>query len=170
MVVVLVITILLAIAMPTFLGARRRAQDRQAQSNTRNGMSVQKSYFLEHQRYTGDVVELESLEPGFDWTSEDAPKGVRATPVLGGLLDDGIDKDGDGQYNCNVNTSNGVSIISPDCSGPDGGVCVRSRSRSGTVFLMVEVVSGTEAGTYYGRDRSCPASRADLTTWSTSGW
>lgn len=169
MVVVLVIAIVLAIAIPTFLGAVRRAQDRQAQSNVRNAVTVQESYFGAHRRYTGDVAELQSLEGRFDWT-RDAPKGVRAVPVVGGLLDDGIDKDGDGQYNCNVNTSNGVSIISPDCSAPDAGICVRSRSRSGMVFLMVKVVSEAEAETYYGRDRSCPGSRSELTTWSSSGW
>ena len=36
MVVVLIIGILIAIALPTFLGARERAQDRAAQSNLRN--------------------------------------------------------------------------------------------------------------------------------------
>ncbi len=39
MVVVLIIGILIAIALPTFLGARQRAQDRGAQSNLRNGLA-----------------------------------------------------------------------------------------------------------------------------------
>ena len=37
MVVVLIIAILIAIAIPTFLGARQRAQDRAAQSNPVRG-------------------------------------------------------------------------------------------------------------------------------------
>ena len=37
MVVVLIIGILIAIALPTFLGARTRAQDRAAQADLRNG-------------------------------------------------------------------------------------------------------------------------------------
>jgi type IV pilus assembly protein PilA len=39
MVVVLIIAILIAIAIPTFLGARSRAQDRVAQSNLRNALT-----------------------------------------------------------------------------------------------------------------------------------
>src|SRR5687767_111788 len=44
MVVVLIIAILIAIAIPTFLGARKRAQDRQAQSNIRNALLAEKTY------------------------------------------------------------------------------------------------------------------------------
>ena len=40
MVVVLIIGILIAIALPTFLGARTRAQNRAAQSNLRNGVAA----------------------------------------------------------------------------------------------------------------------------------
>jgi type IV pilus assembly protein PilA len=43
MVVVLIITILIAIAIPTFLGARSRAQDRAAQSNLRNALTAEKT-------------------------------------------------------------------------------------------------------------------------------
>ena len=40
MVVVLIIAILLAIAIPSFLGARSKAQDRAAQSNARNALTA----------------------------------------------------------------------------------------------------------------------------------
>jgi len=40
MVVVLIIAILLAIAIPSFLGARGKAQDRAAQSNVRNALTA----------------------------------------------------------------------------------------------------------------------------------
>ena len=43
MVVVLIIAILLAIAIPTFLGAQNRARDRGAQSNLRNGITAAKT-------------------------------------------------------------------------------------------------------------------------------
>ena len=42
MVVVLIIGILVAIALPTFLGARTRAQDRAAESSIRNALSAVK--------------------------------------------------------------------------------------------------------------------------------
>ncbi len=42
MVVVLIIAILVAIAIPTFLGQRETAQDRAAQSNLRNALATEK--------------------------------------------------------------------------------------------------------------------------------
>jgi type IV pilus assembly protein PilA len=66
MVVVLIIAILLAIAIPTFLGARSRAQDRAAQSNLRNALTAEKTYYTDNQVYTNDIAAggaLNSIEP-----------------------------------------------------------------------------------------------------------
>ena len=43
MMVVLIIGILIAIALPTFLGARNRANDKAAQSSLRNGLASAKT-------------------------------------------------------------------------------------------------------------------------------
>ena len=53
MVVVLIIGILIAIALPTFLGARQRAQNRAAQSDLRNGLAAAKTFFTDSETYTG---------------------------------------------------------------------------------------------------------------------
>ncbi len=53
MVVVLIIGILIAIALPTFLGARQRAQNRAAQSNLRNGLAAAKTFFIDGETYVG---------------------------------------------------------------------------------------------------------------------
>jgi type IV pilus assembly protein PilA len=67
MVVVLIIGILVAIALPTFLGARQRAQDRAAQSNLRNGMAAAKVYFTDNETYVGfDAAALDLIEPSLD--------------------------------------------------------------------------------------------------------
>ena len=54
MVVVLIIAILIAIAIPTFLGARQRAQDRAAQSDLRNALTTEKTFYTDNQSYTND--------------------------------------------------------------------------------------------------------------------
>lgn len=72
MVVVLIIAILIAIAIPTFLGARRRAQDRQAQSNLRNGLTAEKTYYADKQAYTTSTTELGLIESNLNWTTQDA--------------------------------------------------------------------------------------------------
>jgi type IV pilus assembly protein PilA len=71
MVVVLIIGILVAIALPTFLGARERAQDRGAQSNLRNGLAAAKVWFTDAEVYTGfDATEGETIEPSLTWTDD----------------------------------------------------------------------------------------------------
>jgi len=52
MVVVLIIGILIAIALPTFLGARQRAQNRAAQSSLRNGLAAAKVIYTDNNTYT----------------------------------------------------------------------------------------------------------------------
>ena len=51
MVVVLIIAILIAIAIPTFLGARKRAQDKQAQSNIRIALGTEETVYTDSQLY-----------------------------------------------------------------------------------------------------------------------
>ena len=64
MVVVLIIAILLAIAIPTFLGARNRANDRAAQSSLRNGLTAAKTIYTDSQDYTAaNDTKLKEVEP-----------------------------------------------------------------------------------------------------------
>jgi type IV pilus assembly protein PilA len=64
MVVVLIIAILLAIAIPTFLGARKRANDRAAQSSLRNSLTAAKTIYTDSQNYTlATPSELNNQEP-----------------------------------------------------------------------------------------------------------
>ena len=69
MVVVLIIGILVAIALPTFLGARKRAQDKAAESNLRNGIAAAKTFFTDNDVYTGFTSGVAAgIEPSLDWT------------------------------------------------------------------------------------------------------
>src|SRR2546421_2010277 len=67
MVVVLIIAILIAIAIPTFLGARKRANDRAAQSNLRNALTAEKTYFTDNQKYSNVSADLSSVEGSLKW-------------------------------------------------------------------------------------------------------
>jgi len=62
MVVVLIIAILIAI--PTFLGARTRAQNRAVQANLRNALTVEKSVYTDAQLYSSDVTATGPLKLG----------------------------------------------------------------------------------------------------------
>ena len=76
MVVVLIIGILIAIALPTFLGARTRAQNRAAQSDLRNALVAAKTMYTDNSSYacaTGAAVvapctqNLSNIEPSLTY-------------------------------------------------------------------------------------------------------
>ena len=66
MVVVLIIGILIAIALPTFLGARTRAQNKAAQSDLRNSLVAAKTMYSDNSTYaaaTQLATGLVTVEP-----------------------------------------------------------------------------------------------------------
>ncbi len=85
MVVVLIIGILLAIAIPTFLGARQRGQDIVAKTSVKAGLQAivaqAASGAFDDGSGTGDVVtDLTAIEPSFAWTEgpSTGPKNISA--------------------------------------------------------------------------------------------
>jgi type IV pilus assembly protein PilA len=133
MVVVLIIAILIAIAIPTFLGARQRAQDRAAQSDLRNALTAEKVVYTDLQAYTTDITSvapngLKYIESSLDWA-------VTLTPAVTPVQQTGVQKG---------NVTVGTTLT-------DGVVCLSEQSKSGTTFTIVDVSAGTNAGTYFGK-------------------
>jgi type IV pilus assembly protein PilA len=94
MVVVLIIGILIAIALPTFLGARNRANDKAAQSSLRNGLVAAKTCFTDRDAYVWtnpapggscDSVALNAIEQSLTFVANnvqsDEPNEVSVKPV-----------------------------------------------------------------------------------------
>jgi len=73
MVVVLIIGILIAIALPTFLGARQRAEARAAQSSVRNALVAAKTSYTDVDSYNNlqpaatGVTTLNGIEPSLTY-------------------------------------------------------------------------------------------------------
>jgi type IV pilus assembly protein PilA len=134
MVVVLIIAILIAIAIPQFLGARQRAQDSAAKSDLRNGLTAEKTVYTDTQSYSADTSAggaLDSIEPSLKW-------GTDLTVSVGNV------------------------------TGTDGNVvCLSQTSKSGTVFSIADVATGTSAGTYYTKG-ACSTTPATVAAWT--GW
>ena len=63
MVVVLIIAVLVAIAIPSFLGFRNRAEDRSAQADLRNALLAEKAYWTDEGEYTVTAANLNAYEP-----------------------------------------------------------------------------------------------------------
>ncbi|MEA3077522.1 MAG: type pilus assembly protein PilA [Actinomycetota bacterium] len=80
MVVVLIIAILLAIAIPSFLGARARASDRAAQSNLRTAHTNELAIYADGGGFVDDLTALTQAEGGIAWIdvlTDMAPSGRR---------------------------------------------------------------------------------------------
>lgn len=88
MVVVLIIGILVAIALPTFLGARNRANDKAAESGLRNAIAAAKTCFTDNDSYTGcNSTKLGGIETAL--TFVDSPTISGAPGTISGLVNVG---------------------------------------------------------------------------------
>jgi type IV pilus assembly protein PilA len=93
MVVVLIIAILIAIAIPTFLGLRERAQNRAAQSDLRNGLTAAKAHYTDNETFGDgaagvpdfDEANAEAIEPSIDF------EAAGSTTVVGIVVASGND-------------------------------------------------------------------------------
>ena len=82
MVVVLIIGILIAIALPTFLGARTRAQDKAAQSDLRNALVAAKTLYTDTSSYAGATATgLATVEPSLNYVAAATDSTVAAPSV-----------------------------------------------------------------------------------------
>jgi len=131
MVVVLIIGILVAIALPVMAGARDRASDKAAESDLRNALPAAVSYYVASYSYDGfDVNAGMAAEPSIKWVGAGPPNvGEVAIQIAGGpdlLL---IDLSRSGTYFCisqvanspqtgrgKDNNWNNINTI-PNCTG-----------------------------------------------------
>ncbi|MDQ4108384.1 MAG: type II secretion system GspH family protein, partial [Actinomycetota bacterium] len=131
MVVVLIIGILVAIALPTFLGARERAQNRAAQSSLRNALVAAKTAYTDGSNFTGadTAAELDAIEPALTYVIDAADS---TGPVAVSMSVDDVGTNVDQQWSA------------------------ASLSASGTCYYIAEIAVGAGAGTFYGTDASAP--------------
>jgi type IV pilus assembly protein PilA len=92
LVVILIIGILAAIALPTFLGQRAKGQDSSAKSNTRNLVSQVESCFTT----TTDYTQCDGTDPSLDYggLSTTGSEAVAVTGAAGGYTVTGNSKSG----------------------------------------------------------------------------
>jgi prepilin-type N-terminal cleavage/methylation domain-containing protein len=71
LVVIIIIAILLAIAVPSYLGFRSRAYDASVKSNIRAAVPSAEAYFADNATYSGlDLTQLKSIDQGVSNTIE----------------------------------------------------------------------------------------------------
>ena len=122
MVVVMIIAILVGIAIPAFLGARKRAQDTAVKSNLRNALGTAQTIFTDNQAYLATatmVTNLSDEEPSLTFQDDTAPTTsskvlnvLTKASVTGGALDEIVfaakSASGDCYYLRHVNTPGAI--------------------------------------------------------------
>lgn len=94
LVVIIIIAILAAIAIPTFLGQRQKAQDAAAKSLVRNGMTAIESAYVDLRTFavltmTDTVVEL--IEPSIDFVATaDSASALNPALAVAAAQDDQV--------------------------------------------------------------------------------
>jgi type II secretory pathway pseudopilin PulG len=68
------IALTVVIAVPQFLGARERAQDGAAQSDLRNALTAEKTFYTDTQTYTDNTASLTAIEPSLPWNAVGGPQ------------------------------------------------------------------------------------------------
>jgi type IV pilus assembly protein PilA len=119
----MIIGILIVIAIPNFLGAKARAQDRATQASIRNALSAAKVLFSDTGDYSSvDAASMTAVEPSLTY----AASNVSST----GPQDVGL-------WNFATNVAS-------------DSVSFASLSRTGTCFFAKDVASSPGGGTKYG--------------------
>ncbi len=114
MVVVLIIGILLSIGVPTFLGARTRAQDRAAQTSLRIAQTSAMVMFTDNSTFTtANYLNLATVEPSLAWKNYTT---ASTTPNEVSVWADGPTR----WYAAAKSASGTCFTIALDASGPVG--------------------------------------------------
>ena len=125
MVVILIIGILAAIALPAFLSQRTKAQDVSAKSAVRNARTTLETYHTDRQTYDTDAATLQDLEPALRDAKNLAVTGTSSTFKVsvdtvanngGGTFSIELDATGDVTRSC-TNRGKGGCRSTPDSSG-----------------------------------------------------
>jgi type IV pilus assembly protein PilA len=112
LVVILIIGILAAIALPSFLGQQKKAQDSSAKSDARNAVTQLESCFADAQTYVGCTL----ADSGLNLGSGDGQVDI-GSPTATGYVITAHSKSG----NTFVITKDDGGLISRTCSGCSGG-------------------------------------------------
>ena len=121
LVVILIIGILAAIALPTFLGQREKAQDGSAKSDVRNMVSHMESCFTDNQTYVGCTAKLTAAETGMAIGSGVGQVEVTAESLGGFTIVGHSRATGGGAHNFTATKS--ASGIARTCTPTNKGGC-----------------------------------------------
>ncbi len=177
MVVLLIIAILLAIAIPTFLGVTSSANDRAAQANGTNAVHEAVAAF-ENNSQTYNSVTLTKSAPEFNWNNDSAGSGANLVSATGNTVSYWIGDSGasgDGMALILATYAKGTNtcwyLVNLEANPANAGAGIVGDAQS-----FIQTSGATTGGTFYAHSTGtdCQASLADPpyiwgTSWGTAG-
>ena len=141
MVVLLIIAILLAIAIPVFLGAKNSANARSSQSNLRNALTAEQSTWTNNQVFDDTTANMTGLEPSLNW-------------VNGAVASEG---------------GNTVSVTTGKSTAAADTVFLEAYAKDGNCYVIEQTndpaVTAGSTGYAIVKGASCPALTHNVTTF-----
>jgi type IV pilus assembly protein PilA len=128
MVVILIIGILAAIALPAFLNQRTKSQDAAAKTAVRNARTTLETFHTDRQTYDTDVATLQDMEPALNDARNLAVTGTETTFTVSV---DTKATDGGGTYTITLDAAGNVTRT---CSNPGDGGCRRNPDPQGNLW------------------------------------
>lgn len=143
LVVIIVIGILAAIAIPTFLGQRAKAQDSAAHTLVRNGLTVLLSASVETNGFDGlTVALLNESEPTVDWVEV---TGIDLVDVDAPSIDSGFDAIvSEREIAFSVESNYRVDVASKSESGNLYGIQIDLQDVEQNGYVQVKVTTGSD--------------------------
>jgi prepilin-type N-terminal cleavage/methylation domain-containing protein len=142
LVVIIVIAILSAIAIPTYLGQRTKAQNTQAYSLVRDALTVIQSASIESGGYLSlTPAMLEEVEGSFDWV--EASSDVVVVSPSPGITSTVDAKAKDRQLVFYRESNSRIDVASKSQSGDWFGIQVDAQDLSQIGYVQVKVVDGS---------------------------
>ncbi|NLE74708.1 MAG: prepilin-type N-terminal cleavage/methylation domain-containing protein [Actinobacteria bacterium] len=141
LVVIIIIAVLAAIAIPTYLGQRERANDTSAYSLVRNGLTVIQTAFVETGDYTKLTADmLNEIDTSLAWVNSGTDLVTTDPPGINPNVAAEADR---GQLAFHTQSPSIVDIASKSVSGNWFGIQVNTVDISQTGYVKVKVIDGS---------------------------
>ncbi len=141
LVVIIIIAVLAAIAIPTFLGPRQQAEDSAALTLVRNALTAVQTAFVDTADYTEiDAADLTVIEPTITWVESPVPLVSTSPAAIAADIGANARKYEVAFY---AESRNIVDLASVSESGNSFGIQVNTVNLSETGYVKVKVIDGS---------------------------
>jgi type IV pilus assembly protein PilA len=123
LVVILIIGILAAIAIPSFLSQKDKANDAAAKSYVRNMQTAEETYFTDNNAYAPNVAALVTIESALAQYPDGVAADVTATPNANGYVISAKSKGSSGVVYTLTKDSTATPPVSHTCAPASKGGC-----------------------------------------------